>query len=62
MLRLAGQPADPRADLGESALSGGPCHLARRQEDSAAGRGTRAHLTALMHTLLVRGLWKITQS
>lgn len=61
-LHRAGQPADPRADLGESALSGGPRHLARRQEDSAAGRGTHAYLTTLTHLLLVRGLWKIIQS
>lgn len=35
----AGEPEDSWADLGESALSGGPRHLARWQEDSAAGWG-----------------------
>lgn len=33
----AGKPADSRANVGEGALPGGPRHLARRQEDSAAG-------------------------
>lgn len=44
-----GQPADPGADLGEGALTGRPCHLARRQEDSAASRGD-AHTRTLKDT------------
>ena len=45
-----GKPADSRADLGESALSGGPRHLARRQEDSAAGWGTLMQDHTLTHS------------
>lgn len=40
---FVGKPADSGADLGESALSGGPRHLAWRQEDSAAGWGKQTH-------------------
>ena len=39
--RLTGKPADSWTNLGESALPGGPCHLAWWQEDSPAGRGTQ---------------------
>lgn len=52
-----GKPADSWTDLGESALSGGPRHLAWWQEDSAAGWGSPvepklfhcAHFRALHH-------------
>ena len=40
MLLNVGQPADPGADLGEGALTGGPRDLARWKEDSPASRGT----------------------
>lgn len=51
----AGEPADSWADLGEGALSGGPRHLAWRQEDSAAGRGTHTQThTKLRHRVTPR--------
>lgn len=47
----AGQPADSRANVGESALSGGPRHLARRQEDSAAGGGEHARCARILRAI-----------
>lgn len=38
---LSGQSADPWIDLGAGEISGGPCHLARWKENSAAGGGLR---------------------
>lgn len=55
-VRPVGKPADSWADLGESALPGGPRHLAWRQEDSAAGWGTHFDTCTHTHTVTQRTL------
>lgn len=42
----SGEPPQPRADLGEGSLSGGPHHLAWRQESRYAGRGNAVFSTS----------------